>query len=240
VGVFVGTSGWSYASWRDGFFQGIPRRAWLSHAAEQFSGLEINATYYRLQSPENFREWSQQAPNDFCFTMKGSRFVTQNKRFRDAERSVCMLRDRARPMGKKLRAVVWQAPTTLRADLPTLGQFIRALRRWRSVAHAIEFRHRSWFTDAVARQLDEAGIGICQSDAADWPCWDAVAGPLVYCRLHGHTRTYASGYSSRSLDGWAARARRWLDDGREVHVYFDNDKEGAAPYDALKLLERFA
>jgi uncharacterized protein YecE (DUF72 family) len=36
---------------------------------------------------------------------------------------------------------------------------------------------------------------------------------------------------------WAARIQHWLKENRAVHVYFDNDAEGAAPPNALSLLE---
>ena len=77
---------------------------------------------------------------------------------------------------------------------------------------------------------------MCQSDAADWPFWDAVTTDLVYVRLHGHETTYASRYSDPALRAWAAKLRRWLREGRDVHVYFDNDAAGHAPRDALRLL----
>jgi len=55
--------------------------------------------------------------------------------------------------------------------------------------------------------------------------------------LHGHTRKYASSYSNLALKKWARRADGWLHENRYVHVYFDNDAEGAAPKNALTLLE---
>jgi uncharacterized protein YecE (DUF72 family) len=75
------------------------------------------------------------------------------------------------------------------------------------------------------------------SDAPDWPMWDRVATDLVYVRLHGHTRKYASSYSNPALKNWATRTRCWLKENRDVHIYFDNDAEGAAPKNALALLE---
>jgi uncharacterized protein YecE (DUF72 family) len=55
--------------------------------------------------------------------------------------------------------------------------------------------------------------------------------------LHGHTRKYASSYGKSALKKWATRAERWLQENRDVYVYFDNDAEGAAPKNALALLE---
>jgi uncharacterized protein YecE (DUF72 family) len=53
--------------------------------------------------------------------------------------------------------------------------------------------------------------------------------------LHGHTRTYASSYSTSELAHWAKRIARWSRQGKDVHVYFDNDAECAAPFNALTL-----
>lgn len=54
---YVGTSGWNYRSWKDDFYQGVPQREWLRHCASRFSSIEINATFYRLQSTETFARW---------------------------------------------------------------------------------------------------------------------------------------------------------------------------------------
>ncbi|TVP88259.1 MAG: DUF72 domain-containing protein [Thioalkalivibrio sp.] len=236
--AYIGTSGWNYRAWKDDFYRGVPQRAWLAHCARHFSGLEINGTFYRLPEADTVQRWAEQTPEGFGFAIKGSRYVTHLRRLKEAADSVALLRSRMQPMGDRLRAVVWQLPANFRLNQERLEAFTGALEAWPEVGHAIEFRHSSWFTDAVAAHLDAAGVGICQSDAPDWPCWETVAGSLVYCRLHGHTRLYASAYSGRSLDRWAGSVQQWLAEGREVHVYFDNDSEGAAPRDAQRLLER--
>ena len=102
--------------------------------------------------------------------------------------------------------------------------------------HAIEFRHASWFDDEVAACLRNHDIAVCQSDAADWPMWDAVTTDLVYVRLHGHDVTYASCYSESELRAWARKVRRWMGEGRGVHVYFDNDAHCHAPFNAQRLM----
>ena len=78
-------------------------------------------------------------------------------------------------------------------------------------------------------------MSVCLSDAPDFPMWREVTTDLIYVRLHGHTRKYASSYSAASLRRWAADVERWLSDGREVHVYFDNDAEGPAVRNARAL-----
>jgi uncharacterized protein YecE (DUF72 family) len=67
--------------------------------------------------------------------------------------------------------------------------------------------------------------------------WSAVTTDLVYLRLHGHARTYASAYSDGDLGDWAERVRDMQAQGRDAHVYFDNTASGAALHNALRLKE---
>ena len=233
--AFIGTSGWNYPAWRGAFYGDCPASRWLSFCAERFSAIEVNATFYRLQSRETFVRWRSATPPEFRFAIKANRFLTHNRKLAEPLPSIRLERDRACGLGEKLAAVLWQLPRTLQRDLGRLERFARALRNWRTVRHAIEFRHASWFDGEVAGCLREYGIAVCQSDAGDWPLWDALTADLVYVRLHGRPLTYASGYPAAELRRWAARVTGWLGEGRDVHVYFDNDALGCAPRDALRL-----
>ncbi len=235
--AYIGTSGWNYKSWRNDFYCDTPQKQWLRFCAEHFSSIEVNSTFYRLQEKSTFKKWRDQTPEGFSFAIKGHRYVTHNKKLLDVEQSVIRCRESASPLGKRLAAVVWQLPAFLKKDIERLEKFVKNLQRWKSTRHAIEFRHKSWFDDEVAECLERHAVAICMSDAPDWPMWDRVTTDVVYIRLHGHTRKYASSYSKPALGKWATRTQRWLEENRAVHVYFDNDAEGAAPRNALRLLE---
>lgn len=236
--VYIGTSGWNYEGWRDDFYADVQKKDWLRFCAEHFTAIEVNATFYRLQSKETFQRWRDGTPASFRFAIKANRYLTHNKKLADPLPAIRLERDRAAGLGNKLCAVVWQLPHNFKKNLARLDAFVRALHSWRRVRHAIEFRHPTWFDDEVAVCLQRHAIAVCQSDAVDWPLWDAVTTDLVYVRLHGHAVTYASGYSDAELRAWATKVRRWQHEGRDVHVYFDNDALGHAPCDALRLIER--
>jgi len=69
--VRVGTSGWSYPSWRPGFYPaGLDPSGFLAFYAERFPTVELNTTGYRLPSEEQFRRWAEQAPDGFDFAPK--------------------------------------------------------------------------------------------------------------------------------------------------------------------------
>jgi uncharacterized protein YecE (DUF72 family) len=67
----VGTSGWSYPSWRPGFYPaGLANEDFLGFYAERFRTVELNTTGYRLPSEEQFARWAEQAPPGFLFAPK--------------------------------------------------------------------------------------------------------------------------------------------------------------------------
>lgn len=235
--AWVGTSGWTYDGWRDGFYAGVPRARWLAHYARQFDAVEVNATFYHTLDPATFAHWRAETPARFRFAIKGTRYATHVKRLEVDAAIIDRARRPAAGLGDKLAVVVWQLPARLTRDDARLARFIRRLARWKGPRHAIEFRHPSWFEPAVERLLADAGVANVLSDAADWPLWDVVTTDLAYARLHGHAATYSSAYGRRALVRWATRARAWLGEGREVHVYFDNTDAGHAVTDATILRE---
>jgi len=235
--LHIGTSGWSYDSWRDNFYGDTPKKNWLRFCAGRFTAIEVDATFYRLQTRETFVRWRKETPRGFRFAIKANRYLTHSKKLKDPLPAIRLEREHAAGLGDKLAVVVWQLPHNFKKNLERLETFARALNAWRKVRHAIEFRHESWFREDVLECLKAHRIAVCQSDATDWPMWGAVSTDLVYVRLHGHTRTYASRYGKKGLAPWVKRIRRWLREGQDVHCYFDNDAFGAAPKDAGLLLQ---
>jgi uncharacterized protein YecE (DUF72 family) len=236
--IYVGPSGWSYPAWRKTpLLQGVPTRARLAHLSRVFNAVEVNGSHYKQIARETYAEWAAATPPEFRFAVKGHRFVTHWKRLSDCGDPIRRLREQTSGLGDRLAAVVWQLPAHFRCDLPRLDDFLGALAGWTETRHALELRHASWFTGEVRARLRAARVASCLSDAPDFPLWDAVTTDLVYVRLHGHTRKYASSYAKKSLRAWADRARAWAREGRDVHVYLDNDAEGAALANALALAQ---
>ena len=84
--VRIGLSGWSYKGWRGDFYpDDLPQNQELTFAAERFPTLEINRTFYSLVKPKTMRAWYEATPYDLRFSVKGSRFVTHNKKLANTE-----------------------------------------------------------------------------------------------------------------------------------------------------------
>ena len=120
--------------------------------------------------------------------------------------------------------------------------------------HAIEIRHDSFVQPAFIEVLRKHNIGLVVADTVEWPLLMDVTSDFVYLRLHGSERLYHSGYEADAIEIWARRvvafATGQVADGRyagspshdgrprDVYVYFDNDAEVRAPFDALALTRR--
>jgi uncharacterized protein YecE (DUF72 family) len=269
MAVRVGISGWTYAPWRGTFYpKGLRQKDELAYVAERMSSVEINGSFYALQRPDSFRSWREQVGDDFCFAVKGGRFITHMKRLGDVETPLAnFFASGVLALGPALGPLLWQLPPTFTFDADRLAAFFELLPRTteqaaalarrhdhrvegrsltetdedRPLRHALEVRHPSFVDAAFPRLLRAHDVGLVVADTAGkWPLMREVTSDFVYVRLHGDTELYASGYDADALNGWAASVREWAGAGADVYLYFDNDMKVRAPYDAMALSERLA
>ena len=232
----VGTSGWVYSHWRGSFYpQTLRQKDWFRYYAERFDTAEINATFYRLPSDPAVAAWRESAPPDFQFAWKASRYITQAKKLRDAEAPLARVYAPMAALGDKTGPTLFQLPPQLRLDLERLDRFLTLLPQGRQ---AVEFRHPSWYSDAVFDVLRRHDSALCISDHHDAPAPWVRTATFVYVRGHGPGGRYAGSYQDAELARWAGHIEAWRRDGRDVYAYFDNDIGCAAPADARRLRDR--
>jgi uncharacterized protein YecE (DUF72 family) len=142
--IFIGTSGWSYASWRGPFFpKNVMVKHHLDYYATQFSSTELNGVFYRTPTVEAVRGWRDNTPDDFIFAWKASKFITHWKRLTDKSRnSLALLESRLRILGPKAGPVLFQLPPQFIANRDRLTDFLGLLKADRR--YVFEFRHPSW------------------------------------------------------------------------------------------------
>ena len=233
--IHIGTSGWSYPSWRGPFFpKEVMVKHHLAYYATQFETAELNGVFYRTPSLDAVRGWREQTPDDFIFAWKASKFITHWKRL--SERSVnslALIEERLNILGDKAGPVLFQLPQRFEANAGRLTSFLTLLSPQRR--YAFEFRHASWYTNEIFAILRKSGIALCISDHHHAPApWIATAS-FVYVRGHGPGGKYHGNYSDAELRQWTGHIAAWRKQRREVFVYFDNDQKSAAPADALRL-----
>lgn len=235
--IYIGTSGWTYDGWRGPFYpQDVPKRRWLAWYATQFPTAEINGSFYRTPSLETVRGWRDATPKHFVFAWKASKFITHWKRLSEkSDTSIALMVTRLETLGEKAGPVLFQLPPQFAADRERLAGFLAMLPS--TYRYAFEFRHRSWYDDAIFALLRRHKVALCISDHHDAPAPWEVTARHVYVRGHGPGGDYRDNYPGQTLRRWARAIGGWKDQHRTVYVYFDNDQKSAAPADARRLME---
>jgi uncharacterized protein YecE (DUF72 family) len=253
MAIRIGISGWRYAPWRGVFYPtDLPQRRELEYASRTFSSIEINGSFYSLQTPTSWARWRDEAPEDFVFSVKGPRYITHILRLRDIEKPLAnFFASGVLQLGPKLGPLLWQFPPSLQFDEDLFDAFFAALprdtpgalalarRRERSrmkgrtalpkmedlpLRHAVEIRHTSFVQTTFIRLLRRHRIALVVADSAGrFPYAEDVTADFMYLRLHGDKELYVSGYSDAALNRWADRIRRW--------------RTGSEPEDAQKFSE---
>ena len=236
--VRIGCSGWNYAHWRERVYpKGLPARRWLSHYAQLFDTVEVNATFYRLPRRESVAAWVADSPPGFLFSVKASRFLTHMKRLTDMGQGVRRFYERIEPLlrSPKMGPVLWQLPENFHRDDERLAAALEQLPPGR---HCFEFRHASWFCDEVYALLreHEAALVIGDHPKRPFQTYELTAG-WTFLRFHYGSRGRGGNYSERELEDWAERIEDWR---RRVTVfaYFNNDWLGYAIQNGLWLKKR--
>jgi uncharacterized protein YecE (DUF72 family) len=172
--------------------------------------------------------WAAVVPPDFRFAIKAPRRITHDARLKAdaAADSVAYLYRVLETLGDKRGPVLFQLPPFLKQDLPRLGEFLQLLPAGHQAA--FEFRHASWFDDAVYAALQAAGAALCLSERED-----DKPPPLVETAPWGYLRLRLEDYGAADFAQWAERiqATAWTD----VHAYFMH--EPTAPAYAQALLD---
>ena len=132
MSIRVGTSGWSYPTWRPGFYPpGTKPEEFLRFYAERFDTVELNTTGYRLPAEEQFHRWAEAVPDGFRFAPKLT--LTRLDRLAVSIERVSALGDRLGP----IRLVIQNARDDGLLSY-ALGSVDPALEL------AFDFRHESW------------------------------------------------------------------------------------------------
>lgn len=179
AGVHVGTSGWSYPSWKPGFYPaGTDAKEFLRFYSERFSTVELNTTGYRIPAPEQFRRWAGQTPEGFRFAPK----LAGNR-----PRVLQEFAERVGGLGDRLGPVRVQLKT--QRDEGIVELILGSLDP--GVRLAFDLEHPSW--DGIESRLAAAGavrVNDLEHDA-----------PFRYVRFREPP------YSDEELKQWADRLR---------------------------------
>jgi uncharacterized protein YecE (DUF72 family) len=212
--IHIGIGGWDFDPWRGTFYPaGLAKTKQLEHLATRLTATEINATYYKLQSPALFERWGKLVPDGFKFAVKASRFCTNRKALGEAGESIGKFCAQGfTELGDKLGPLLWQLAPTKRFDPDEIRAFLMLLPTSQDgipLRHAIEVRHESFVCREFVAMARAARVAIVFADHDIYPEIADLTAGFVYARLQKCREEEATGYDPAALDRWAAIARGW-------------------------------
>lgn len=261
--IRVGIGGWSYEPWRDTFYPaGVAKKSELDYASRKVTAIEVNSTFYRLQTPPVFAKWRDATPDDFVFTLKAPRFIVQRKVLAEAGASIeRFVGSGIVELGEKLGALLWQLDPGHHFDASDLQRFLALLpdqAAGRPLRHALEVRHESFMNTKFLAIARERGVAVVLEDDKDYPGFADLTADFVYARLRRSVASEKTGYPPAALKQWAQRAHCWArgeepEDlpkvakgtatkraARDVFIFFINGAKERAPAAAMQLLASLA
>ena len=115
--------------------------------SRHFDTVEINNSFYRLPTATTFDNWRESSPRNFCYAVKGSRFITHMKKLKDPESSSAKFFHVADRLGPKLGPILFQLPPRWKLNLERLEEFLCTLPGEHQ--YAVEFRDETWLVPEV-------------------------------------------------------------------------------------------
>ncbi|MBK3871564.1 MULTISPECIES: DUF72 domain-containing protein [Stutzerimonas] len=238
AGIHIGISGWRYAPWRGDFYpKGLTQKKELRFASRAVGSIEINGSFYSLQTPERYADWYADTPKGFVFSVKGPRYITHVRRLREVDGALAnFFASGIFRLKEKLGPILWQFPPSFKFDPALFEAFLRQLPhdteaalaiardceprmegrsylsvdRKRRMRHAVEIRNASFVDPAFVELLRKYQVALVVADTAGkWPHHEDLTSDFVYIRLHGAEELYTSGYTDAALDEWRRRIESW-------------------------------
>lgn len=258
--IRVGIGGWNFPAWRGDFYPaGLAQRDQLEFASGRVGTIEINSTFYRAQKPATYARWASQTLQDFVFSVKAPRYVSQRRALAGAGAAAQrFVSGGLAELGSRLGPILWQLAPNHKFDRDELAAFLDGLPRdleGRALRHVLEVRHDSFLDAAYVELAREHGVATAFTDSDQHPSLADITGDFIYARLMVSRDDIDTGYPTDALDQWAQRARAWsrgedpaelphIADqaaarrNRNVFVYFISGAKRRNPAAARALMER--
>ena len=238
-GLFVGTSGWAYPTWKPGFYPAeAPSRAFLHVYGSKLTAVEVNYTFRALPTRTQLEGWIAATPPGFRFSFKAPQRITHFARLRECAAEVERFVTALEPMrlAGRLGPLLFQLPPNFAADPARLSLFLQnaLLNTPDSPAIAFEFRHPSWFSEQTYTLLREHRAALCVADTDDLSTPDVATAPFHCYRLRRD-----GGYTVPELKSFAERFTSLTKEG-EVFVFFRHQDEPTGALNATAMLEAAA
>ncbi|WP_203258373.1 DUF72 domain-containing protein [Hyunsoonleella ulvae] len=228
--IYVGCAKWNRADLKGFYPRGTKDE--LGYYSSQFNSIEMNATFYRIFSAEQFSKWYDKTPDGFKFFPKLNQEISHWKRLNETQAVVDNYLYNASNLKEKLGTIFLQMHTNFAPkDFDRVVQFVEA---WpKEIPLAVEFRHTNWYNDkTVAEELYQLlEVNNISNVIVD----TAGRRDLMHMRLTNATafvRYVGANHESdyTRLDDWVERLKLWKDQGiKEINFFIHQNIEKESP-----------
>lgn len=215
---FIGTSGYSYAFWKNRFYPaGLAAAKQLNYYSSLFNTVELNYTFYRFPTVKALQKGADSVPDGFRFSLKANKIITHTLRMKNAKEKITEFMDIvSEGLNEKLACVLFQLPPSFHFSEERLQDILNNIEH--HSRNVIEFRHVSWWIPPVYNALKSAGLTFCSVSFPGLPEDNIKTSDVFYKRMHGVPELFKSSYSDESLKLLASEISN---DGTSF-VYFNN------------------
>ena len=227
--LHIGTSGWSYPTWKPAFFpEKLPSKRFLEFYSTQLNSVELNATFRRMPAAGVIGGWVASTTPDFRFAAKAHQTITHSKRLKNAEEPLRFFMQSLEPLRQsgKLGPILLQVPPNLKVDTPLLEAFVQLLPL--AYQFAFEFRHESWFVDSVYQILKNKNVALC------WAESEKIVAPHVSTADFSYFRFRVPEMAGEQLTKIGEELRQQAVD-REIFAFFKHEDEPSGALNAVKV-----
>lgn len=212
--IRTGIGGWTFEPWEGTFYPDkLPKRRQLEHASQHLKAIEVNGTYYGSQKPETFAKWASEVPDDFIFSLKASRFVTNRKMLSEAGESITkFLTQGLTELGPHLGPILWQFAPTKKFEAEDFEGFLKLLPEKQdgiALAHVVEVRNPTFQVPEFIDLLAKYNVAVVCADHHDYPMLPDVTADFVYCRLQKGEDDIPTCYPEKDVKQWAGRLKTY-------------------------------
>jgi len=232
--LYAGTSGWAYPSWKPAFYPAkLAQAKFLQYYATQLNAVEVNFTFRQLLKETTAQKWIAETPAGFRLSVKAHQVITHIKRLKKTEDFVPRFLSTIQPLAQsgKLGPVLFQLPPNLKADAVLLEEFLAVVPR--GLQSAFEFRHDSWFADAIFDLLKNSNRALCVAETEERTTPDVITADFCYYRYRKPS------YTPEERAAMVARMTEHINTGRDVFAYFKHEETPEGALYATEILKTF-
>jgi uncharacterized protein YecE (DUF72 family) len=241
TGLYLGTSGWSYADWEGSLYpEALPSASRLAEYVKHFATVEIDSTFYGTPRRSAVEKWREIVPEGFLFAAKFPQEVTHEKNLVDTRSEAETFLHTMQALEDRLGPLLLQLPPSFTVEgMGVLEDFLSTLPQ--GPRYAVEVRHRSWLGSDLPALLREHGVALTLVDYPRMPRMEEATTDFAYIRWLGNRREFPEGHThlkknrDDDLTWWSDLVDRFLEEDRTVFAYANNHYQNHSP----STLERF-